>query len=606
MGSCLSKKSACSSPPVKLAQKNEEIELKRVVEKKKVEARITRREIFVIKRGISHEVPKDEKDNFKKAAEFANTSNSKGESAPLRRTSSCTKEEVDAILIQCGRLSRSSSRKNGLSFSGSAESSDNTNCNSNRSRMFSNSHRSYDFDNENRCDGRRVSRSPGRRSESPVNANLASTDANGINVEPGKMVSLPTTRSSLMVDKNAGGAELISTATIPRIQVKRNVGAASSRARSRSQSPAKVKSKASKENMLFQQQPLYLGRSNSRKRDSPFRRNPPSENVVAEPMPFYTQKLNAQNINHCNIVLQGTEERLGTSKANLDYGLTNVYGKVKEQQQQLAQETKALRKVSGNAAVDVVASGFESLVPEGIRTNRSPRLSRDLDINLSVQSNPTQSYTELLLEDIQNFHQKSRNPSFSLPPCVTKACSIVEAVADFNSSTSSNLSCVFSADRRSNPTVETNPQGKNRLEIKDPYVESEVGLNDDLMERIDGGYMEEPESSESNSFVGYQRRRFPPSAREPNSVDSTDSWPPKSYSRLYMNPLAFQKCTVSDHRDSDNQQHGIVSNSGEPRGLHITPVEATAASTYYIYAVCSRIDMSMLWLHTFQPFHLSL
>ncbi|MCD9560087.1 hypothetical protein HAX54_018529, partial [Datura stramonium] len=581
---------------------------------------------------ISHEGSKDEKDNFKKAAESSNISNSNGESVPFRRTSSCTNEEVDAILIQCGRLSRSSSRKKkGPPFSGSGESSDNTTCNPNRSRKFSNSKRSCDFDNENRSDGsrggcRRVSRSPVRRSESPITAsacvNLASTDANGINVRPGKMLSVPATVSSLMVDKNAGGTELISTATIQRIQVKRNVGAATPRARSRSRSPAKVNSKVSNENMNFQQPPLYLSRSNSRKKeDSPFRRNPPSEidtpAVVTEPMPFYTQKLSAENINDGKAVLQGSEKKLCVSKATLDYGLTYVYGKVK--QQQLAQEAKALRTVSGNAAVDVVASGFGSLVSEGIRRSSSPRLSRDPDINLRIQSNPTQSYTELLLEDIQNFHQKSRNSSFSLPPCATKACSILEAVADFNSSTSSNLSSAFSEDRKSNPTVErfnkntsaslgTNPQGKNRLEIKDPYVESEVALSDDLMEPpgiqeyvtfgrgTHGGYMEELESSESNSFVCYQQSRFSRSPREPNSADSTDSWaPPKSYSRLYMNPLAFQKCTVSDHvldmdegksrvtankRDSDNKQRGIVRNSGESRGLHITPVAAAAASTY--------------------------
>lgn len=595
MGSCLSKKNPCCSPPLALANKNQENEPKTLglVEKKKVEGHIVRREIFVIKHKISHE---EEKDNFKKPA--ANISNSNGEStAPLRRASSCTREEVDAILIQCGRLSRSSSRKNALSFS---DSGDNTNCNPNTSRKLSNSKKSCDFDNENSRGGsRRVSRSPVRRSESPITANLASTDANGVNVRPGNMVSVPATVSSLMVDKNA---ELISTATIQRIQVKRNVGAASPRARSRSRSPAKLNSKASNENMNFQQQPLNLSRSNSRKKeDSPFKRNPSSEIVVTEPMP---QKL------------KGTEEKLGISKATLDYGVTNVYGKVKEQQQQ-AQDAKALRTVSGNAAVDVVASGFGTLVPGGIRRSRSPRLSRDLDINIRVQSNPTQSYTELLLEDIQNFHQKSRNPSFSLPPCVTKACSIVEAVADFNSSTS-NISSAFSEDRRSKPTVErfnkstgaslgTNPQGKHRLEIKDPYVESEVALSDDVMEtsRIqkyatfgrgtDGGYMAELESSESNSFVGYQRCRFSPSSREPNSAHSTDSWAPKSYSRLYMNPLAFQKCTVSDHvpdmdegksrvtankRDSDNQQRGMVRNSGEPRGLRRTPVAAAAASTY--------------------------
>ncbi|KAK4710053.1 hypothetical protein R3W88_004566 [Solanum pinnatisectum] len=597
MGSCLSKKSTCSSspPPLALVKQNQET----LVEKKKVEGQIVRREIFVIKHRISHE------EGSNKPTES---------SAPSRRTSSCNKDEVDTIVIQCGRLSRSSSPNRGLPFSASGEASHNTN----RSRNYSISKKSWDFDYENRSDGskggsRRVSRSPVRRSESPIKApscaNLASTDANGISFRPEKMVSVSATVSSLMLDKNA---DLVSTATIQRIQVKRNVGAGSPRARSRSGSPAKVNLKASTENMNCQQQPLYLSRSNSRKKeDSPFRRNPSSETdtpVVTEPMPFYIQKPNAENINNGKVVLQGTEENIGISKAALDYGLTNVYGKFKKQQQ-LARESKELRIVSGNAAVDMVASGFESLVPEVIRRSRSPMPSRDIDINHRVQSNPTQSYTELLLEDIQNFHQKSRNPSFSLPP---------GAVADFNSTTSSNVSSAFSEDRRSNRTVErinkntsaclaTNPQSKNRLGIKNPYAESEVAFSDDSVEpsRIqkyatfgrgtDGGSMEELESSESNSFVGYQRCRFSSSSQEPNSADSTDSWTPKSYSRLYMNPLAFQKCTVSDHvpdmdegksrmtankRDSDNHQHGIVHNSSEPRGLHITPVAAAAALTY--------------------------
>ncbi|XP_060175776.1 uncharacterized protein At1g65710-like [Lycium barbarum] len=484
MGSCLSKKSTCSSS-LALANTNQETEPNTlVVEKKKVEGHIVRREIFVIKHRISHEESnKEENDNFKKANESIQ---------PLRRATSCTKEEVDAILIQCGRVSRSSSRKNGF-----GESSENTNTST---RNYSISKRSYDFDNENRSDigSRRVSRSPVRRSESPT--------------------------------------------TIQRIQVKRNVGVASPRARSRS--PAKMNSKATNENMNSQQQPLFLSRSNSRKREnSPFRRKPGSEidtPVDTGPIPLYTQKLNAENINNSK-VLQGTEEKLGISKAAIDYGLTNVYGKVKEQQkQQLAQEVKTLRTVSE----------FESLMPEGItRRSRSPSLSRDLDINdLRVESNPpTQSYTELLLEDIQNFHQKSSsNSSFSLPPCVTKACSILEAVADFNSSTSSNPSSAFSEDRRRNPTVERlNKKTAASLGTNPPSIQKYAtfgrGTDGDV-------YKEELESSESNSFVGYQRCSFSPSSREPNSADSTDSWAPsKSYSRLYMNPLAFQKCTVSDH-----------------------------------------------------------
>jgi len=64
-------------------------------------------------------------------------------SAPVR-TSSCTKEEVDAILIQCGRLSRSSS---GAGRAASSEAA------GGHRRRRSGSKRSYDFDQDARSGG---------------------------------------------------------------------------------------------------------------------------------------------------------------------------------------------------------------------------------------------------------------------------------------------------------------------------------------------------------------------------------------------------------------------------------------------------------------------
>ena len=64
-------------------------------------------------------------------------------SAPVR-TSSCTKEEVDAILIQCGRLSRSSSGAGRAASSGAA---------AGHRRRRSGSKRSYDFDQDARSGG---------------------------------------------------------------------------------------------------------------------------------------------------------------------------------------------------------------------------------------------------------------------------------------------------------------------------------------------------------------------------------------------------------------------------------------------------------------------
>ena len=199
--------------------------------------------------------------------------------APVR-TSSCTKEEVDAILIQCGRLSRRSFGKARLGVS-------------TPSKKFSGSKRSYDFD-QNDCDfgekgnsieddvdccvddgiaetrrhrhrqsraspqgrrrtpsserdssrqhqqqrsgsrdrgsgdgsGRRVSRSPGRRSDNPpITAEAAekASSGGGGATRPGKMVSVPATS----IDKGnycGNGVESGKNGTVRRVLVKRNSG----------------------------------------------------------------------------------------------------------------------------------------------------------------------------------------------------------------------------------------------------------------------------------------------------------------------------------------------------------------------------------------------
>ncbi|KAM0034041.1 hypothetical protein Hdeb2414_s0016g00492801 [Helianthus debilis subsp. tardiflorus] len=102
-------------------------------------------------------------------------------------------------------------------------------------------------------------------------------------------------------------------------------------------------------------------------------------------------------------------------------------------------------------------------------TKRTRKLSRDLDVNpetgfesfdpspslsASVSQSPP-SYASLLLEDIQNFHKKNTTnatttqSSFAIPECVSKACLIMEAVADMNSNTSS----LCSDDRWRNQTT---------------------------------------------------------------------------------------------------------------------------------------------------------
>ncbi|PWA40204.1 hypothetical protein CTI12_AA565000 [Artemisia annua] len=101
---------------------------------------------------------------------------------------------------------------------------------------------------------------------------------------------------------------------------------------------------------------------------------------------------------------------------------------------------KSLAEIDNNSA--------RSAQSGNAKMGRIRKLSRDLDMNQETRFNPSPpSYASLLLEDIHNFHQKNTHssaattqPSFALPECVSKACSIMEAVADLNSNTSSLLS----------------------------------------------------------------------------------------------------------------------------------------------------------------------
>ncbi|XP_076946465.1 uncharacterized protein At1g65710-like [Bidens hawaiensis] len=288
--------------------------------------------------------------------------------APVR-TSSCSKEEVDAILIQCGRLSRSSS---GVNPAGGETLT--------RGRRYSGSKRSFDFDDEvavvvvvdgetqrqqreprvsspssrrrsrersgskergSGTGGRRASRSPNRRSESPVpnaTANVAATSGSSL---PGKMVSVPAT------DKTGTGE--VAAGVVKKTQVKQTAGEAAVDAISRA---ANVR--ALNEN---HPQPLTLSRGNS-----PYRRNPLGEidtNVVGPEQP-------------------GSKKPIGEKTM-----MTNKTEQI-------------------------------------VSRTRSSRLSRELNISPETLINPSPkpnppSYASLLLEDIQNFHKK---PS----TCISKAC----------------------------------------------------------------------------------------------------------------------------------------------------------------------------------------
>ncbi|KAK3218669.1 hypothetical protein Dsin_012639 [Dipteronia sinensis] len=619
MGTCLSKKKdatlSVSSKTVAVDPVKPDDNTKNVAQKqqprKSEEEGLVKKEIFVIKHRKSHE---------KKEASVVEE----------EMGNNVTKEEVDAILIQCGRLSRSNSSGTG------------------KSRKYSGSKRSYDFDHNDvdRVDddsdskkkvsdeddekqqhrqrhrqsspssqgrrrrtpsrerereqqrsasressGRRVSRSPGRRSET----NNTVTNNN----RPGKMVSVPASVTSLVMDKNSNSNEpsMNANGIINRVSVKRNA------ASPRSQSPARANTnlivKSSNEN---QQQPS-LSRSSSRKAEhSPYRRNPLGEidpNSLAYPTTNANRGQNRNRETEGDGILvtnQGGIQKPEIVAQGKNHKTSNRGGTMNNKVVITNCLEREHQRTTGNSVVTLTtASGAENhQKPQTVTRSRSSRLSRDLDINPVTLMNPSPSYTTLLLEDIHNFHQKNNNtpttPSISLPACVSKACSIVDAVADLNSSTTSSNLVVGKKMPESN--------------YRDPYVESEVLGNDDLMEpsfhkyvtvrrggaTLQGVDLDDQESSGSNSVAGgsQQNWSFSTSSWEPNSAESTDRWTSRSNTRD-ENPLGFQRSETgcdarkgfsgTTKRDNDYEKAGIGRGRiGTGKGLHTVPV-GVAAST---------------------------
>ncbi|GFY87771.1 hypothetical protein Acr_05g0014100 [Actinidia rufa] len=554
------------------------------------EEETVKKEIFLIKHRKSHEIDREEKP--KPDPTFTSPITSSSEAADANninlvngglpnggivvRTSSCSKEEIDAILIQCGRLSRSSSTGNtagaGRKYSGSKRSYDfdqdvsgggggdnvaaegvhrqrqresKPGSSSGRRRTPSREREQQQQRSGSRerggsgssggGGGRRVSRSPARRSDSPITGNNVCNEGSA---RPGKMVSVPATVSN---NGGGGGGGGENASGIKRISVKRNVGEATaagcrSGASPRSRSPARANLRAASENQNGNnlQQPPSLSRSNSRKAEqSPFRRNPLAEidqNCILSQAPI--QKSNTENVKSNRVTLQGTDNKTIHGKGN------TMNSRAKEQQPVEDNDGKeGLQPMAGNVAVTVV--------PSAKLNCKKP-----------------------------NFHHKTMTPTISLPECVSKACSIVEAVADLNSTTRSNLSEQF---------------GKKRLVTKDPFVESEVLASDDLMEPsfhkyvtvsrgtagADGDMEElEIESSGSNSFVSGQQSWVSPSSWEPNSVDSVDCWTSSRWNTDDRTPPTFPKKREFDHQRS-GIGHGRV---GSGSGIHSTPTLAAAST----------------------------
>ncbi|KAL5216352.1 hypothetical protein ABZP36_007753 [Zizania latifolia] len=450
------------------------------------------------------------------------------------RTSSCTKEEVDAILIQCGRLSRSSSS------SGKVASGEN----GGGHRRYSGSKRSYDFDRERRgggvddeCDwerqgavisrpsprrrtperkrsgshersggsgSRRVSRSPGRRADVAPAAASSGSGERAARQQPGKMVSVPAREKRRAPSPVAAPGKRYPSP--------------------RSNSPVRAGASGNENAAVQPTHGPLLSRSSSRKAEqSPYRRNPMTE---------IDQNTIANNHNHHNNSSdrpqkKATESATATPQKVAERAKDQVSAcRAAKEKQEIVEEAVALDnnkatsgRMNATHSVSIVAESIAN--PRG-RTSR--RSSRDFDNNGN-------SYTSLLLEDIQNYHQQNTGaaaaaPAFSLPACVSKACSILEAVADLNSSSSEKKS--FELDRSAHDKCSANVRyGDGNAAAGTVVVESEVVVKDDLMEpslhkyvsvRDIRGETEPQESAGSNSFAGNAWT----CSWEPSYVDSTD------------------------------------------------------------------------------------
>ncbi|XP_024008539.1 uncharacterized protein At1g65710 isoform X2 [Eutrema salsugineum] len=588
MGSCFSKKTSPSSSsstsnggsysakspdpnksainkPLKLetggAQEKLESEESKPKNEVKQEAELqengkARKEVFVIKHRRSHERSKTTTD-----PEDSTVSDEKSTGSNQNPV------DVDAILIQCGRLSRSNSAAGKTRrYSGSKRSFDFDQNDRNRDgdaeeadaedggeeeaerRIHRQRHRGGDSPRERRrrtpsreredsksyrsgsrergSGSRRVSRSPGRRSETNPNSGAGSgsslNSSNNIN-RPAKFVSVPAT------DKSNNGEP-----SIKRTIVKRNVGKAAS---PRSQSPARAASPRSQSpartavntNSYAQPSPSKLSRKTEH---SPYRRNPLGE---IDPNSLVYPQTQGDKLGSCNKKMMNRENEIqGLIKesANL-VGQLNAKTGSQAPIRRSASPSRVTKEAEEECKI-VLSSGTDLPKPQIVSRSRSLRKSRDFDfspealLSNNIDNNNNNnvvtaaaaalpSYTALLLEDIQNFHQKSVNVNVNaISSSIPKACSIVvEAVSDLNSTTNQQQRTEFNSFK---------PSEVKKADIMEPSFEKYVTVKRGGCSLED---MEEQESSGSNSFTGsscvVQRHGFSSSSSwEPNSAESTD------------------------------------------------------------------------------------
>ncbi|KAG9439842.1 hypothetical protein H6P81_020007 [Aristolochia fimbriata] len=523
-------------------------------------------------------------------------------SAPVR-TSSCTKEELDAILIQCGRLSRSSSGKGGS-------------CGENqtiRSHRFSGSKRSYDFDDDSpqqynkaeeedkahatarlprrrtpsrERDGgggsssqlkrsssygeegtrsrRRASRSPGRRSETPTAADN--------NKRPTKIVSIPAT-APLKRGISASAATSSASSSYLKRGGEAVVGGVRSNASPRSRSPATTTGRSAAANENSAPQPS-LSRNSSRKTEhSPFRRNPMHEidenalnHVIKlqQPAADLCYRSNTNKMPPANNITV-VEEGLGAAISHIQ--LSQKTNERATQMQKQHRKSSPLRKKAGIREQLISCRAAEQEPEPEINQEAADtkRGQTDKDLDVSQETHNFQKLTRsrssrrsrdldlLINSSLLTENSGQLEPAgFTLPACVSKACSILEAVADLNASATSTRSSVLSYNggkffpeaggahnhHPEKTILDRFGEGKFSFGKKtNPFLESEVDVTGEdltvpsLHKYVTGrdfrsDAMDEQESAGSNTFLFLEDDddAGAVASREPGSIDSNDRW----------------------------------------------------------------------------------
>ncbi|CAN6470225.1 unnamed protein product [Victoria cruziana] len=496
--------------------------------------------------------------------------------------SGCTKDEVDAILIQCGRLSRSSSGKSSNENNGRAL----TNSASTKRHSGSKRHFEYQAENENHLDReagddgggkqrsgrsshkrtpsgdmggmvdyyykrsssrernpdeqrarrggpaaaaaaagggearRRVSRSPGRRGDATPDKSRASRSGRYAPPSSGDTGAKPVAKRNNVASRSrspAARASAATTPTVPTPSLSRNSS------RKGEQSPYRrpltgdsaPKSQGQADNSADLVTTIAGDRSKSTGNH---------QNIAKDKEGEIEERVRNPSTSH-----HRSESFDGSGKARDSRSSNNT---IREQlltcrvvKQVPRQQPSPTMLVSDQRQTEPEAEEAEAEGEEDAQV-------RGESLTLDAEScYPQKDFTRSTLESAYpTLDIDVHSPAFYLPPCVSKACSILEAVADLNSNNS--------VHRARDPLELLELHNGNNV---DGHHVTERNFHKYVSARRDIAH--QPASSEGQESSGSNTVVTTSSAWEPASADSTDRW---------VDGRLFQKFMVPEEEENSS------------------------------------------------------